>query len=334
MNAVALTGLVQIDLPETTLRYCDGGFFEFEGETFRGEDPVFGTIGALQAMSEGVGDTVPALTMTLLPANDTAPAEISKPGHQTARVRFWIAEYDVPTGVISSSEVMFDGQIDQTVLTVGRDIKELSVSIVSLAERLFEGNIGNTLNPTWHKSVWPGETGHDNATGLSIPIAWGVESPSAWWARWQQGFLYGRRWSRQRAELQALLMELVRRRAATERTLARYRKKVFDWSKGITCVHLARAHLRNMGHKPETLPRFRSALGAKKALQERGFESVTGMLDSMLPRIAPAQMMLGDLAVVPGEGGLDAIFVCAGPLKVFGWREDAASAGAARHRAR
>lgn len=117
-------------------------------------------------------------------------------------------------------------------------------------------------------------------------------------------------------------MELERRRVATEKTLDRYRGKVFDWSKGVTCVHLARFHLRNMGHKPETLPRFRSALGAKKALKERGWSSVADMLDSMMPRIAPAQMVLGDLAIVPGDAGLDSIFICAGPLKVFGWRED------------
>lgn len=177
MNQVALTGLVQIDLPERTLRYCDGGFFEFGGEAFRSSDATFGTIGSLAAMSEGVGDVVPALQMTLLPAGDAAAADLSKPGHQTSRVRFWIAEFDPETGVIGSSEVMFDGQIDQTILTVGKGTKTLDVSVVSLAERLFEGNIGNTLNPTWHKSIWPGETGHDNATGLSKPIAWGVESP-------------------------------------------------------------------------------------------------------------------------------------------------------------
>lgn len=117
-------------------------------------------------------------------------------------------------------------------------------------------------------------------------------------------------------------MELERRRVATEKTLARYRGKVFDWSKGITCVHLARAHLRNMGHKPETLPRFRSALSAKKALKERGWSSVADMLDSMMPRIAPAQMLLGDLAIVPGQEGLDAILISAGPLKLMGWHPE------------
>lgn len=118
------------------------------------------------------------------------------------------------------------------------------------------------------------------------------------------------------------MIELERRRAATEETLARYRNKVFDWSKGVTCVHLARFHLRNMGHRPPTLPRFRSALGAKRALTERGWESVEHMLDTMLPRIAPAQMMLGDLATVPGQDGLDCILVSAGPLKLMGWHPE------------
>ncbi|RDC66559.1 hypothetical protein HME9302_00010 [Alteripontixanthobacter maritimus] len=49
-------------------------------------------------------------------------------------------------------------------------------------------------------------------------------------------------------------MELERRRVATEKTLTRYRGKAFDWKTGVTCVHLARVHLKNMGHKPQTMP--------------------------------------------------------------------------------
>lgn len=116
-----------------------------------------------------------------------------------------------------------------------------------------------------------------------------------------------------------MLPELERRRIATQKTLDRYRPKVFDWSKGITCIHLAWCQLRQMGHRPPTLPRFRSALAAKRALKERGFDTVEAALDSLLPRIAPAQMLLGDLASVPGTEGLDSILVCAGPQKLMGW---------------
>lgn len=119
------------------------------------------------------------------------------------------------------------------------------------------------------------------------------------------------------------MIELERRRAATEKTLGRFRGKAFDWSKGIHCVRLAHQHLRNMGHAVPGLPRVRSPLGAKRALKANDWESVEGMLDSLLPRIAPAMMLLGDLGIVKGEGGLDAVMICAGPFKVFGWREDA-----------
>ena len=119
------------------------------------------------------------------------------------------------------------------------------------------------------------------------------------------------------------LPELERRRVATEKTLAKYRDTAFDWAAGRTCIHLAKFQARAMGHRLPSVPRFRSALGAKKALAAMGAENVIGLLDTLLPRIAPAEMLLGDLAAVAGEGGLDAVMVCAGPMKLLGWREDA-----------
>lgn len=177
MKRVGLAGTVKIELPDRTIRYCDGGFIEVGGEFYFGRDAVYGSIGALKTMKEGVGTVVPALTMILLPPDTTAPVDISKPGNQTARVTFSIAEYDADSGLVSTSDVFFSGQIDQTNLTDGENTYELAVSVVSLAERLFERNIGNTMNPTWHKTIHPGERGQDNATGLGGPLAWGTEKP-------------------------------------------------------------------------------------------------------------------------------------------------------------
>lgn len=116
--------------------------------------------------------------------------------------------------------------------------------------------------------------------------------------------------------------DLIRRQRAAEATLAKYRSKPFNWSKGVTCVHLAWFHLRQMGHTPPPLPRIRSALAAKRELKARGWDTVSQVMDTILPRITPARMMPGDLAALPtAEGGLGAIFMCAGH-KFFGWRED------------
>lgn len=118
--------------------------------------------------------------------------------------------------------------------------------------------------------------------------------------------------------------DLVRRCDATQKTLAKYRGKAFDWESGVTCVHLARFHLRAMGHKPQSLPRIASLIAAKRALSKRGWGDCGDMFDTILPRISPASMLLGDLAVAPSSDGLGAIFVCAGPLKLLGWHDDAA----------
>lgn len=178
MNSIALIGLCKIELPESTIRLSDGGFIVWGGEVFESRDAVFGTIRAIEGMSEGVEDEVPALSVTFIPASTAAAADLSQPGFQRSRVRLWLAEYDEVTGLpVGDPDLQFDGQIDQTSLSAGRTSKELLMSIVSAAERLFARDIGNGLSSAFQKSVWPGDTGHDNATGLGTPIAWGVEAP-------------------------------------------------------------------------------------------------------------------------------------------------------------
>lgn len=178
MERIAARGLLKIELPGQDVLLCDGGFVDFAGDRYRGKDPLFGTLASVEVDAEGEGDTIPAAELELLPPATAAIADLSRPGYQTSRVRFWIGEYDVASNALSGTpDLMFDGQVDRTTLRIGRR-RTLTVGVVSSAERLFELNIGNTLNPGFHKKIWPGEKGHDNATGLTVPVAWGVESPA------------------------------------------------------------------------------------------------------------------------------------------------------------
>lgn len=176
MQSLGLIGLLKIELPDATVRLCDGGFVVFGGETYTSVDPTFGSIASLAALTEGMGEEIPALELSLNPAASSAPAELSQPGFQRSAVRLWIGELDIDTGLlVGDPDLLFFGQIDQSVLRVGRSVRDLAMTIVSTLERLFMRNEGNSLSPVFHKSVWPGETGHDNATGLSVPVSWGVE---------------------------------------------------------------------------------------------------------------------------------------------------------------
>jgi hypothetical protein len=115
--------------------------------------------------------------------------------------------------------------------------------------------------------------------------------------------------------------ELERRRVATERTVAKYRARPFDWD-GATCIHLARTQLRNMGHRPPRIPRFYSIIGARRSLKQAGASSIVELIDNLgLERIPPAMMLIGDLAVLPGDEGFDSVVVCAGGA-LIGWTED------------
>lgn len=178
MDRIWLAGLMEMQLRDgRTIRLCDGGFVTVGGHTYRSSDDTFGVIGSMEAFSEGVGDSVPAFKLTFLPASTAAASDISAPGMQGSITRFWIVEVDADTGlVIGEPDLMFDGQIDQTVLRIGKGKRELDIDFVSTAERLFSINEGNSLNPRFHKVVNPGELGEDNATGLGVSVAWGVEA--------------------------------------------------------------------------------------------------------------------------------------------------------------
>ena len=118
--------------------------------------------------------------------------------------------------------------------------------------------------------------------------------------------------------------EIELRRAAVIATQARFEDKPFDWSKAATCIHLVRFHAAQMGHKLPTVPRFRTALSAKKALIATGFETLPDLLDSMFPRIPPAFARVGDIMALPGDDGWHALVVKGDKVKFLGWHEDAA----------
>jgi hypothetical protein len=117
--------------------------------------------------------------------------------------------------------------------------------------------------------------------------------------------------------------ELQRRVAATQATQARFEGRVFDWRNRATCLHMIRFHAAQMGHSLPIVPRFRSALGAKRALEAEGAETLSALMDRHFPRIPAAQMLTGDVLAIPGlEGGFEALMIYGQLRAVLGWQEE------------
>lgn len=117
--------------------------------------------------------------------------------------------------------------------------------------------------------------------------------------------------------------ELQRRVAATVATEQRFRDRPFDWRKAATCIHLVRFHAAQMGHAVPTVPRFKSALTAKRALLTTGFQTLPALLDSRFDRIPPAFMRVGDILALPGDDDWHAIVLKVDRQKFLGWHQDA-----------
>lgn len=173
-----LAALVRIELPSHTIRLCDGGFLYFGGEKYTSVDQYFGTIAGVDEVTENSGDQAPGATMTFLPKSSAAVAVLSSPAYQGSSVKCWIAQVNEATGtIIGSPDLVADMLLDTTTLKLGRGTRRLVMELMAVAERLFSINEGNVLSPRFHKSVWAGETGLDNATGVPLSVPWGTAGP-------------------------------------------------------------------------------------------------------------------------------------------------------------
>lgn len=178
MERVLLTGLMKLELPSRTVLVCDGGFVRWNGDLYQAADPVFGIITGFDSLTEGVGDEAPAGTLTMAPPSTAAAAELTQPVNQGARLRMWIAEVDETTGgVVGTPDQMVDWQVDSMRLRVGRGSRLVEIGCVTAGQRLMLRNEGNSLSPAFHRLIYPSEAGLDNATGLTIDVAWGTASP-------------------------------------------------------------------------------------------------------------------------------------------------------------
>jgi len=177
-QVITLAGLCEIALPDRVVRLCDGAFVNWPSRgLFTSKDEQLGVIDSVSPVAEAVGDEAPQGSLTMLIPEGAAAADLFMPDAQGGAMYFWLAEVSAATGeVVGTPDMLFAGRIDTLKLTVGKR-RTLEITFMSEAERLFWTREGNVLSPRWHKSIWPGETGLDAATGTQTTVPWGTSAP-------------------------------------------------------------------------------------------------------------------------------------------------------------
>jgi hypothetical protein len=177
MERITLCGLIKIELPTHTILISDGGFVNYLGDTYQSEDALFGVISGFE-ISGTAPDQAPGGKITFLTPNASAAAQLVSPGFQKSKLSIWLAEIDEATAtVIGTPTILTLAQLDRGVISETMRSREVALEFVSLGERMMTINEGNSLNGTFHKRLFPGELGLDNAIGMGVTVAWGAASP-------------------------------------------------------------------------------------------------------------------------------------------------------------
>jgi len=172
---VRMFGALKIALPGYNLCLLDGASeLSFGGDSYLGEDPVYGVWADVEGLEDGAGDQAPNFTLTLHPPDGASAAQLSDPAFQGSTVSIFIGALDAAGAVVADPYPFIVGELDVPRLITERNSRELEYDCVSAFERFFEIDDGMRLSPEFHKSIWPGENGFDNIHQVLRKDGWGI----------------------------------------------------------------------------------------------------------------------------------------------------------------
>ncbi|MEM9085300.1 MAG: hypothetical protein AAGB23_05205 [Pseudomonadota bacterium] len=175
MNGV--TKLVRLDLPSGSVYLSDGGVTVWGGNTYRASDATLGSISRYGETAFGFSNTLPEWEFILAPPSNAALTPLQIGALARSPVRYLTAQYDVNTGeVVGDPDAEFSGRMNTVRQPFAFRELSIVVSCVDETEALLRTDDGNGMSSARHKSDYPGETGHDQATGLPITVTWGAPS--------------------------------------------------------------------------------------------------------------------------------------------------------------
>lgn len=171
--------MVKMELPGHTITALDGaGQVAFDGETYAGEDAIYGVLDAIETVTEQVGTEAPMVRLTFLPASLQAMADITAPANQGAPVQIWFGVVDPDSGLlITEPEALFIGELDTADVEAAADRTVISFNVASAWERLFDVGEGQRLNNAFIQSIYPGARGAEYVIAIQRDLPWGYDGP-------------------------------------------------------------------------------------------------------------------------------------------------------------
>lgn len=143
------------------------------GRLFVGEDPDYGTLGALEAVTEGLGTQSPTMRLTILPPTRSAAAQLNLPSNQDSEIRLFYGVMNLETGAVIGVEQLFWGALNQPRYVGGKKAMAVEFDVASALEALFAVEEGQRLNHAFQTSAFPTDMGLEYVVDVERKLPWG-----------------------------------------------------------------------------------------------------------------------------------------------------------------
>jgi hypothetical protein len=158
------------------LRLVDfAGKVKIAGVTYVGRHPVYGALGSIEEITDGVESEAPALRLTLLPPTIEAARILCDPRQQTMPVLCGEAIMDKASGTcIDEPDAYFSGWVNIPQYVPATDQISVEFDCVSDFDRFFENDEGIRLSDSWMRTLDINARGLEYVTGVQRALAWGT----------------------------------------------------------------------------------------------------------------------------------------------------------------
>jgi hypothetical protein len=172
--------LFKMELPSETVRLSTGVQVTYDSESYIPADPEWGVLSHVGVIKSGQTGRAVSPDVGLMIASDAKIEAISAKATEDSRIRIWWGAVDPATGAVEIDDengpvcTMYLDTTD-TSFPVGQ--RQTLIKTYAATARQLRPNTRQRLNPSFHKSIYSGETGLDNVTGIADADGWRSNDP-------------------------------------------------------------------------------------------------------------------------------------------------------------
>ncbi len=169
--------LVTVGLPGHVIRWSDGGFVRWDGQTYRARDERYGVLESIGEITDGVGDDASPVEIGVIPPTLASLEDLIAVDAQGGVVSIHLGAVDEATGLLIGAPYrLHRGRLDRPIVGIGA--MTLTYEVLTAEALGLEANEDQRLSDAFHQSVWPGERGYEHQTSGTKKVWWRDDDPN------------------------------------------------------------------------------------------------------------------------------------------------------------